>query len=630
MAGDAIPRLMFGILVKSYRYGAMIRTNTFGAPGILWLIGKLACEIWGFPQIRARIMANTSGTPHSPTGIGKARGLASSKESSRVVPCHGPVRASAPLRPLPPGRLPRRDVGARIEGNGRSRRLICPVTATWLWEAIVPENLAHGQFAGSCFNRRIHAIARTEQYLDGCRVACGQRFAQQTQQAKMLARRLVAKGILTRWQAGQLLVGWHKLRLGNYRLCSQIGRSETGRVFLAEHTELRREVAIKTLSRRFTQHREVVERFLEDAREVAALDHRNIRHVFDVDNADDQFFLVMEYVNGTDLQRLVEQQGPLPVNTAAEYVRQAADGLAHAHALGITHRDLCPSNLMVDDKQVVKIVGMGMGRLAEHHADEKAGDDSSRRGSGYIPPEVAHGTGPFDGRSDIYALGCAAYYLLTGCAPQSDASQSDASQSDASQSGASQSGASSGELSAAEDNALPVDIGELRSDAPPSLVAIVRRMMASVPDERFPTAADVSLALQTWLGADPLERVLPGIPVAAPASEPFEWVPQEPAAAPGSQPDDPPAEEAQEPTVEATERWWETDEWKKWLIVVVVLQVLVFIAAFAMSSWFARRPPDSQSAPMQIMERSQLENDLPDLSDGPQRQVAQAGEVLCA
>ena len=342
--------------------------------------------------------------------------------------------------------------------------------------------------------------------------------AAETNSCRLLARRLVALKIITRWQAGQLLVGWTKLRLGKYLLRSQIGRGHFGRVFLAEHTQLEREVAIKTLSRRFTQYPEIVERFLADAREVAALDHRNIVHVFDVDSDDDQFYMVMEYVRGCDLRRRVEQTGPLAIEVAANCLGQAAAGLAHAHQRRVIHRDLQPANLMIDDRGAVKIVGWGIGRLAglRRNLDTRVQDQPDSSNSGYVAPEQLEDNDRSDARSDIDALGCTAYYLLTGQTPPPANSQQ--------------------AVRPASSAVTSTDIAELRSDIPDDFATVIRRMMACDPADRYASAADVMQALQPW-AQNQLEAVpLPG-PAASESSDgSFEWVPENKAASRPSTP----------------------------------------------------------------------------------------------
>ncbi len=316
----------------------------------------------------------------------------------------------------------------------------------------------------------------------------------ETPTSKMLARRLVAKGILTRWQAGQLLVGWTKLRLGNHKLCQQIGRGNYGRVFLAEHIRLKRDVAIKTLSRRFTQRPDVVDRFLEDAREVATLDHPNLVHVLDIDSQDDQYFMVMEYVVGRDLHRIVQEDGPLDFSAAAGYLRQAADGLAYAHQAGVIHRELRPANLMLDDKGVIKILGMGVGRLVDtgYGVQAEDADTVPFALADYQTPEQRRGENQGDIPGDIYSLGCTAYYLLTGhpppCAEKEDELDS----------------------TMARDSGL--DVTPERRDTPRELASIVARMTTPERESRFATAEDAALALQNWLAATsiaPADQALP-------------------------------------------------------------------------------------------------------------------------
>ena len=332
-------------------------------------------------------------------------------------------------------------------------------------------------------------------------------MAQETTSCRLLARRLVALDIITRWQAGQLLVGWTKLRLGKYLLRSQIGRGDFGRVFLARHTQLEREVAIKTLSRRFTQRPEIVERFLADAREVATLDHRNILHVYDIDSDDDQFYIVMEYVQGVNLQHRVEQQGPLAVEVAARLLGQAAAGLAHAHERGVLHQNLQPASLMLDEQGSVKIVGLGMGRLAAMRrtlAAAEAGKSEHADTSAYVAPEQMADNERGDVRSDIYALGCIAYYGLTGHAPPPAMADAELS-----------------EPSAAEG----ADIAELRSDIPPDLAVVLRTMMARDPRDRYASAADVMQAVRPW-AADPAGDVPPLVTPTSETTgeESFDWL----------------------------------------------------------------------------------------------------------
>ena len=160
------------------------------------------------------------------------------------------------------------------------------------------------------------------------------------------------------------------------------------------------------------------ERFLGEARAIAALDHPNIVQAYSVDNDGDRYYIVMEYVDGLDLQRIVEDEGPLDFERAADYIRQAADGLAHAHARKMVHCDIKPSNLLVNQQGVVKILDMGLARLTTE--GDQAGGQPDEQVLGtvdYLAPEQALGGPDFDHRADIYSLGCTLYFLLTGHPP---------------------------------------------------------------------------------------------------------------------------------------------------------------------------------------------------------------------
>ncbi|MFN0019485.1 MAG: serine/threonine-protein kinase, partial [Pirellulaceae bacterium] len=173
---------------------------------------------------------------------------------------------------------------------------------------------------------------------------------------RLIARDLVRENKLTKWQAGQLLHGFHQLMVGKYKLMDQLGAGEMGRVYLAEHAQLARKVSLKILSRKFTANPDILKKVLDDGRRAAALDHRNLSHVFDVNSEDERYYLVTEYVEGKDLRQLVEASGATSPAQASDIIRQAAEGLEHAHAQGVNHGDLKPSNLVIDSSGVVKIL----------------------------------------------------------------------------------------------------------------------------------------------------------------------------------------------------------------------------------------------------------------------------------
>ena len=294
--------------------------------------------------------------------------------------------------------------------------------------------------------------------------------------ATLTAKQLVRDGFLTRWQAAQLLAGRSSFLLGKYRLLDLLGRGGMGRVFLGRHVTMQRQVALKIVSRDIASNPAALERFLAEARAIAALDHPAIVQAYSVDCEGDRYYIVMEYVDGRDLQRVVEEDGPLLWMTAVEYIRQAADGLAHAHSRNLVHCDIKPSNLLVNSQGQVKILDMGMARLGGDGDHDEVKDGAPVLGSvDYLAPEQALGAETFDHRADLYSLGCTLYFLLTGHAPFPEGTLP--------------------ERILKHQTQQPRPIPTERPDVPPALVQICRRMMAKQPEERFQSADELGAAL---------------------------------------------------------------------------------------------------------------------------------------
>ena len=150
-----------------------------------------------------------------------------------------------------------------------------------------------------------------------------------------------------------------------YRIVEVLGAGGMGVVYKAEHRLMERPVALKVIDRGLTSKPAVVERFRREVKAAGQLNHPNIVHAYDAEQAGDSHFLVMEFVEGTTLARLVEQQGPLPAAVACDYVRQAALGLQRAWESGMVHRDIKPHNLMLTPQGVVKVLDFGLARLAD-------------------------------------------------------------------------------------------------------------------------------------------------------------------------------------------------------------------------------------------------------------------------
>jgi serine/threonine protein kinase len=299
--------------------------------------------------------------------------------------------------------------------------------------------------------------------------------------ASNLARVLARENIISRWQAGQLLAGRTSLRLGKYKLIQLLGRGGMGSVFLAEHVTMNRRVALKVVPRSIADDRASLERFFGEARAIASLDHPNIVQAYSVDTDQDRYFIVMEFVDGHDLQKIVESEGPMQFERAADYIRQAADGLAHAHARNLVHCDIKPSNLLINNHNVLKILDLGLARLnkADESQAEKAGAPGDALGTvDYMAPEQALGSANFDHRADIYSLGCTLYFLLTGHPPFPDGTLAQRIMKHQTQE--------------------PRSIVAERPDTPGLLAEIVQRMMAKEPEKRYQAAKEVATALSPW------------------------------------------------------------------------------------------------------------------------------------
>ena len=157
------------------------------------------------------------------------------------------------------------------------------------------------------------------------------------------------------------------LVLGNYVLLERLGEGGMGAVFKARDRRLDRVVALKLIRKERLASVEAQRRFRREIRAASQLAHPNVVRAYDADQVGDVHFFAMEYVDGIDLHKLVERDGPLPVAQACDYVRQAALGLQHAHERGMVHRDIKPSNLLltqVDGKAVVKVLDLGLARLS--------------------------------------------------------------------------------------------------------------------------------------------------------------------------------------------------------------------------------------------------------------------------
>lgn len=276
-----------------------------------------------------------------------------------------------------------------------------------------------------------------------------------------------------------------------YEVVEQIGQGGMGAVYRAQHRLMNRPVALKLINSQLIRHPQAVERFRREVQAAAQLSHPNIVAAYDAEQAGDVHFLAMEFVEGTDLNDVVQRHGVLPVVEACDYIRQAALGLQHAHEKGMIHRDIKPHNLMLSPDGQVRILDFGLaGFVTESaiiHADSmnaEPGDASplhlTTLGSvigtpDYIAPEQARDAHSADIRADIYSLGCTLYFLLAGKPPFEADSVVET-------------------LNAHAEAARP-QLTTVREDVSTEVNAILQRMIARDPAERYQTPAGVAEAL---------------------------------------------------------------------------------------------------------------------------------------
>ena len=306
--------------------------------------------------------------------------------------------------------------------------------------------------------------------------------------ATQLVEFLISNNTITRWQSEKLLQGKHKgYFLGKYRLLSLLGKGGMSSVYLAEHTLMRRRCALKVLPTKRVNDSSYLARFHREAQAVASLDHPNIVRAYDVDHQADReneiHFLVMEYVEGDSLQELVQKHGVCSFLNAAEYTRQSALGLQHAHEAGMVHRDVKPGNLLVDLNGTVKVLDLGLARFftgeEEGESLTVAHDEKVLGTADYLAPEQALDSHTVDARADIYGLGCTMFFLLTGRPPFIEGTLT--------------------QRLMAHQTKTPPTVESLRTDTPATLAAILRTMMAKKAEDRHPTAKATAEALFEWI-----------------------------------------------------------------------------------------------------------------------------------
>ena len=337
-------------------------------------------------------------------------------------------------------------------------------------------------------------------------------------------------------------------QLGEYELLGKLGQGGMGTVYKARQIKLNRIVALKVLSKGRMDDQSAIARFEREMEAVGSVDHPNIVRAMDAREIDGTPVLVTEYVDGLDLAQLVHRRGPLPIADACEIGRRAATGLQAVHEHGLVHRDIKPSNLMLTTAGELKILDLGLARLQKDAAEgeELTGSGQIMGTSDYIAPEQALESHTVDIRADIYSLGCTLYRLLTGRPPF----------------GGKEHDTPLKKAMAHVHQPVP-PIRELRSEVPDGLAAVIDRMLAKDPDQRYSTPAEVAAALAPFVAGCDVAGLLAAVtaPDSLAQSESLSVSTVESASAsqqdtpPPVRAGSPPEKEARDPRAAARPRW---------------------------------------------------------------------------
>jgi serine/threonine protein kinase/WD40 repeat protein len=274
----------------------------------------------------------------------------------------------------------------------------------------------------------------------------------------------------------------HPTHIREYRLLEQIGAGGMGTVYRAEHTKLKRIVALKLLPPSRVQDARAIARFEREMEAIGRLDHPSVVRATDAGEYGGSHYLVMEYVDGIDLANLSQQEGPLPVADACELIRQSAVGLQYIHEHGLVHRDVKPSNLMLTSAGQVKILDLGLALLRSDELRGPLTDSGQAMGTAdYMAPEQAIDSRQVDIRADIYSLGCTLYRLLAGRAPFAAPEYPGVVE----------------RILAHINDPVP-SLRSFRTDLPVDLEAVVDQMLAKKPGGRFTTPREVAQSLEPF------------------------------------------------------------------------------------------------------------------------------------
>lgn len=303
-------------------------------------------------------------------------------------------------------------------------------------------------------------------------------------------------GLITAFQAGELRnKRIADLAMANYLILDRLGEGGMGTVFRARHKRMRRIVALKVLNPEIQENPDHLQRFQREIETLARLNHPGVIQAYDADFGPSGFFLVLELVEGNDLDGIVRKHGPLPVSEAIDAMIQSAKALQYVHDQGMVHRDIKPQNLMRNRQGDIKVADLGLVRLTE----AESSDDHNKQGltqqftiAGtleFMAPEQAENTSGVDNRADIYSLGCSLYYILAGKNVYTGKSVMD-------------------KLMAHMTHPIP-SIRELRTDVSEKLDNVFKKMVAKTVDQRYQTMNEVVADLENIKMLEKVSNVAP-------------------------------------------------------------------------------------------------------------------------
>ena len=296
---------------------------------------------------------------------------------------------------------------------------------------------------------------------------------------RRLARKTIEDGHLTLWQAQQILAGRSQgFRFDRYVLLQLIGEGGMGRVYLALDGRLHRKVALKILSRERMNNPRALSRFRREAKVGAQLQHENLVRIYDEGQANGHHYLVMEFIEGKSVGKIIQERGPLPPTVVARLGMQIALGLEHATGKGLIHRDVNPMNIMLARDGAAKLTDLGLAIDLSDQDDLVTRDGATVGTFDYISPEQARHSRSVDTRADLYSLGCSLYHMLAGRVPFPMPSLPEKLYAH----------------QALEPDALPTAV-------PEGMAAVVRKLMAKAPGDRYQRPAEAARDLEPFVGA---------------------------------------------------------------------------------------------------------------------------------